>query len=125
MILDTNGLSAFADGESAIESFLRKADQIAVPVIVLGEYRFGIARSRNRRHYEQWIADYLPTFRVLDVDEQTTLSYCAVRSELTDAGRPIPSNDLWIAALCRQHSLPLLSRDRHFDFVTGIKRLAW
>jgi tRNA(fMet)-specific endonuclease VapC len=48
-----------------------------------------------------------------------------VRVELKSAGTPIPSNDVWIAALCRQHRLPLLSRDRHFDGVPGIRRLAW
>lgn len=125
MILDTNGLSAVAEGESALEPILRQAAQIAIPVIVLGEYRYGISQSRSRKHYEQWLAKYLPTFRILDVDERTTLSYSAVRTELKKAGTPIPSNDVWIAALCRQHSLPLLSRDRHFDAVAGIRRLEW
>jgi tRNA(fMet)-specific endonuclease VapC len=125
VILDTNGLSAVAGGESALEPILRKAVQMAIPVIVLGEYRYGISHSRNRKHYEQWLAEYLPKFRILDVDERTTLSYSAVRTELRMAGTPIPSNDVWIAALCRQHSLPLLSRDRHFDAVAGLRRLEW
>jgi tRNA(fMet)-specific endonuclease VapC len=125
VILDTNGLSAVAEGESALEPILRKVAQIAIPVIVLGEYRYGISQSRNRKHYERWLAEYLPTFRILDVDERTTLSYSAVRTELKRAGTPIPSNDVWIAALCRQHSLPLLSRDQHFDAVAGIRRVEW
>jgi len=125
VILDTNGLSAVAEGDSAVEPILRKAAQVAIPVIVLGEYRYGISQSRDRAHYEQWLAEYLPKFRILDVDEQTTISYSTVRTELRKAGTPIPSNDIWIAALCRQHFLPLLSRDRHFDLVSGITRLAW
>ncbi len=125
MILDTNGLSALAEGESGLEPLLRRASQVAIPVIVLGEYRYGISQSRNRIHYEQWLAEYLPSFRILDVDERTTISYSAVRRELKKAGTPIPSNDVWIAALCRQHSLPLLSRDRHFDAVSRIIRLDW
>ena len=125
MILDTNGLSAVAEGESALEPILRKAAQVAIPVIVLGEYRYGISQSRNRKPYERWLAEYLPTFRILDVDERTTLSYSAIRTELKRAGTPIPSNDVWIAALCRQHSLPLLSRDQHFDAVAGIRRVQW
>ncbi|MGD0228440.1 MAG: type II toxin-antitoxin system VapC family toxin [Terriglobia bacterium] len=125
MILDTNGLSALAEGEPAIEPLLRKAAQIAIPVIVLGEYRYGIAHSRDRKHYEEWLTEYLSRFRILDVDEATTISYRDVRTELKRAGTPIPSNDVWIAALCRQHRLPLLSRDRHFDAVPGIRRLAW
>ena len=125
MILDTNGLSAVAEGKSALEPVLRKATQVAIPVIVLGEYRYGISQSRDRAYYERWLTEYLPKFRILDVDERTTISYSAVRTELRKAGTPIPSNDIWIAALCRQHSLPLLSRDRHFDLVSGITRLAW
>jgi predicted nucleic acid-binding protein len=62
---------------------------------------------------------------VLDVDQETTYQYARIGLELKKIGKPIPSNDLWIAASCRQHSLPLLSRDRHFDFVPGIKRLSW
>ena len=125
MILDTNGLSAVAEGDPAIEPLLKKASQIAIPVIVLGEYRYGISQSRDRKRYEQWLGEYLPAFLSLNVDEQTTISYAAVRSELKKSGTAIPSNDVWIAALCRQHSLPLVSRDRHFDLVTGIERLAW
>lgn len=125
MILDTNGLSALADGEPALEPVLRRAAQVAIPVIVLGEYRYGISQSRNHIHYEQWLAEYLPSFRILDIDERTTISYSAVRRELKKAGTPIPSNDVWIAALCRQHSLPLLSRDRHFDAVPEIMRIDW
>lgn len=125
MILDTNGLSAAAEGDAALEPILRNATQIAIPVVVLGEYRYGISHSRHRLYYEQWMAEYLPTFRVLDIDEQTTIFYSAVRTELKKAGTPIPSNDVWIAALCRQHSQPLISRDRHFDAVPGITRLGW
>jgi tRNA(fMet)-specific endonuclease VapC len=125
MILDTNGLSALAEGESRLEPILQKATQIAVPVMVLGEYRYGIQQSRERQRYEHWLVEYLPKFRVLNVDEQTTTSYAAVRGELKRAGSPIPSNDVWIAALCRQHSLPVLSRDRHFDLVPGLRRIDW
>jgi len=125
VILDTNGLSAFVVGEPALEPLLRRAAQIAIPVIVLGEYRYGIAHSRDRKQYEEWLTAYLSRFRILDVDEETTLSYRDVRTELKRAGTPIPSNDVWIAAICRQHRLPLLSRDRHFDAVPGIRRLEW
>jgi tRNA(fMet)-specific endonuclease VapC len=104
MILDTNGLSAIAEGDAALEPILRDAKQIAVPVIVLGEYRYGVQHSRDRRRYEQWLAESLPKYRVLEVDEQTAVSYVLVRGELKRAGTPIPSNDRWIAALCRQHS---------------------
>lgn len=125
MILDTNGLSALVEGDLTLQPILGKANRVAIPVITLGEYRYGISQSRDRVRYEQWLASYLHGFQILDINEQTTFSYSAVRSELKKAGKPIPSNDIWIAALCRQYSLPLLSRDRHFDAVPGLTRLAW
>jgi tRNA(fMet)-specific endonuclease VapC len=125
VILDTNGLSALAEGDPTIEPLLRNAAQVSLPAIVLGEYRYGISHSRDRQRYEQWLTEYLPAFQVLDVDERTSIPYAVVRTELKRAGTPIPSNDVWIAALCRQHALPVLSRDRHFDLVPGIQRLNW
>lgn len=125
MILDTNALSAAADGDPAIVTHLEQADQVAIPVIVLGEYRYGIAQSRHRTAYESWLKGLLNDCLVLDVQEPTTPHYSEIIQDLKRKGKPIPTNDIWIAALCRQHAMPLLTRDRHFDAVTGIKRVAW
>ena len=125
MILDTNALSAFADGSAPVHDALQTAEVLAVPVVVLGEYRYGVAHSTRRGEYEAWLDRYLPTFRVLEITAETALEYAAIRSELRRLGKPIPSNDVWIAALCREHSLPLLSRDAHFDRVKGLRRLKW
>jgi tRNA(fMet)-specific endonuclease VapC len=125
LILDTNALSGIADGEAgAVEEF-GQARQVAIPVIVLGEYRFGIALSRRRSEYERWLADALGICEVLEVGEATSVQYAELRLELKLAGTPIPTNDLWIAALCRQHALPILSRDRHFDLIKGVRRVSW
>lgn len=125
MILDTNALSALAEGERSLAPVLREATLVAVSVIALGEYRYGISHSRDRLSYERWLTEYLPAFRILEIDERTTVHYAAVRGQLKKAGTPIPSNDAWIAALARQHLLPIVSRDRHFDFVGGIERIEW
>jgi tRNA(fMet)-specific endonuclease VapC len=125
VILDTNALSAFADEDPAILAVLAKAEQLAIPVVVLGEYRYGIAQSRNRAGYATWLTNLLPDCMVLDVNEQTSLYYADIHLELRQAGRPIPTNDIWIAALCRQYRLSLLSRDCHFDSVPGNRRLDW
>jgi len=125
MILDTNALSAAADADPGAVAVLARAEQIAIPVIVLGEYRHGIALSRNRASYENWLAGLLNDCMVLDIQEPTTHYYAEISLELKRKGKPIPTNDIWIAALCRQHSLPLLSRDRHFDLVAGSKRIGW
>jgi predicted nucleic acid-binding protein len=125
MILDTNALSAAADDDPAIVPLLARADQIAIPVIALGEYRYGIAQSRHRASYAEWLMGLLHDCLVLDANEPTTHHYAEITLELKQQARPIPTNDIWIAALCRQHSLPLLSRDRHFDLVPGVKRIGW
>lgn len=125
MILDTNALSAAADDDPGVAAVLARADEMAIPVIVLGEYRHGIAQSRNRASYEKWLAGLLNDSRVLDINEPTTHYYAEITLELKKMGKPIPTNDLWIAALCRQHGLALLSRDRHFDLVKGNERAGW
>ena len=94
-------------------------------MIVLGEYRLGIAQSRHYTSYKNWLRDWITAVTVLDIEEETTQHYAAIGLELKKKGRPIPTNDLWIAALCRQDGFPLLSRDQHFDVVAGIQRLDW
>ncbi len=125
MIVDTNALSAAADDDPAVIVILARAEQMAIPVIVLGEFRYGIAQSRHLAAYENWLGSLLRDCAVLDINEPTTQHYAEITLELKRKGKPIPTNDLWIAALCRQHSLPLLSRDRHFDQVAGLKRIGW
>ena len=125
MILDTNALSAFVDGNDEIANVLRFQPRAAIPVIVLGEFRYGVAASRHRKRYESWLSNNLAHFDILNVSEETTLAYASVRSQLKRSGHPIPANDAWIAALAVQHRLPILSRDRHFDEVDNIERRDW
>ena len=125
MILDTNALSAFVDGDAGVGEVLRRQAHAAIPVIVLGEFRYGIAESRHRAAYEGWLAHNLAHFDILSVTEATTTAYARLRIALKREGHPIPANDAWIAALALQHRLPVLSRDRHFDVVAGLERIGW
>jgi tRNA(fMet)-specific endonuclease VapC len=125
LILDTNALSAAAEEHAGVIVILASVQQLALPVVVLGEYRYGIAQSQHKARYRRWLDGLITDCLVLDVTEQTTHHYAIINVELRQAGKPIPTNDLWIAALCRQHGLPLLSRDRHFDVVPGIQRVGW
>lgn len=125
MILDTNALSAFIDGEPAVGEVLRRQARVAIPVIVLGEFRYGISQSRHRKAYEDWLEANLRRFEVLDVTGDTTHAYASVRVALRRSGRPIPANDAWIAALALEHRLPILSRDVQFDAVESIERRSW
>ncbi len=123
MILDTNALSAWADGDADVEASALLANQPVVPVVVLGEYLFGIRQSRYRTHYEDWLRRTLPLVQIAISDSATAESYATIRLELKRSGRPIPANDLWIAALARQHALPVLSRDTHFDAIRDLERI--
>jgi tRNA(fMet)-specific endonuclease VapC len=125
VILDTNALSAIADNQTVAVRIFSQAASIELPAIVLGEYRFGIAQSRRRNEYEKWLKELIAATLVLPVDQETSVHYAQIRSDLKKAGRPIPSNDLWIAALCRQHRLPLMSHVMHFDVVQGLERIGW
>ena len=131
MILDTNALSAWAEGLAAVEAALRSADRLVVPSVVLGEYYFGIRQSRHRIRYEEWLRRYLPLAEVATVTSATADAYAYadayadIRLQLQRVGKPIPANDAWIAALARQHALSVLSNDTHFDLVDGIRRIAF
>jgi tRNA(fMet)-specific endonuclease VapC len=125
VILDTNALSAFVDGDAGVGEMLRLQARAAIPVIVLGEFRYGIADSRHRGAYEAWLVSQLRHFDVLSVTEETAVTYAALRVALKRSGRPIPANDAWIAALALQHRLPVLSRDQHFDVVPNLERKSW
>ncbi len=75
--------------------------------------------------YERWIEEHLGDFEVLSVTRSTTFPYAALRNDIKRIGKPIPANDAWIAALCLEHGMPIVSRDEHFDVVPGIRRIAW
>lgn len=125
MILDTNAVSAFFEGLPEVCRRIGSCESLAVPSIVLGEYRFGISGSRLQVELDARLGRLERLAQVLVVDEITARHYATIRRELKDAGLPIPENDLWIAALVRQHALPLLSDDAHLDHVAGIRRIAW
>ena len=125
MILDANALSAWAEGVPEVKTPLQSAGRLIVPSVVLGEYYFGIRQSRHRNRYEEWLRRYLPLAEIAAVTSSTAAAYADIRLELKRAGTPIPPNDVWIAALARQHALPVLSNDVHFDAVADVRRIAF
>ncbi len=125
MILDTNAVSAILDGDSALAAVLSVAERHHLSAITLGEYRYGLKFSRHKRALESLLESLESESFLLALDNGTARYYADIRGELKAAGKPIPENDLWIAALARQHRLPIVSRDRHFDSVHGVRRIAW
>lgn len=125
LILDTNAVSAFADGDRQLRLAIGTERNLAAPAVVLGEYLFGIRQSRYRAQYERWLKAHLPLFSMLPIDAATAGRYAEIRLELKSAGEPIPSNDVWIAALARQYDYAILTRDRHFEAVQGVRLVSW
>jgi predicted nucleic acid-binding protein len=125
VILDTTALSAYADNVALVVDAVDSAPSIEIPVIALGEYAFGIQESRRAKSYAEWLSKFVALTRVLSINPETAQHYADARTKLKQNGTPIPANDLWIAALALQHRLPVLSRDRHFDSVKGVRRIGW
>ena len=114
--LDTNAYSDFMRGAAERVELVRTVQAIALPLIVLGELRAGFAagdrESTNAANLQRFLGS--PRVSVLAPDEQTTHYYAQLHRQLRDDGRPIPTNDLWVAALVVQHDLVLCTSDRHF-----------
>lgn len=124
-LLDTNAVSALLAGDKALGRVLETDERHALPTIVLGEYRFGLLRARARRALEPLLDELERESVVLNVEADTARVYAQVRERLRRAGKSIPENDVWIAALAVQHGLPVVSRDAHLDWVEGLTRLTW
>ncbi|PYQ31200.1 MAG: VapC toxin family PIN domain ribonuclease [Acidobacteria bacterium] len=125
MILDTNAISALLSGNGGLETVLDEESVHHLPVIAIGEYRYGLARSKYGQRLERLLDLLIQESVVLPIDESTTRHYARLREQLRRAGTPIPENDVWIAALAQQHDLPIISRDSHFDTVDPRIRRAW
>jgi len=125
VILDTNAVSALLKGDPALGEVLAAEERHHLPVVVIGEYRYGLFRSSHRDHLQKLLESLIQESIVLLIDETTAEAYSRVREELRGKGRPIPENDIWIAALARQHQQPVVSRDGHFDDVPDLRRLSW
>jgi tRNA(fMet)-specific endonuclease VapC len=106
-------------------ALLEDADAIMLPFVVLGELRAGFAHGRRQVENERTLRRFLlkEGVRVLFADDQTTHHYAAVFRQLRKQGTPIPTNDMWLAALVLQHNLALHARDRHLDSLPQIVRV--
>jgi tRNA(fMet)-specific endonuclease VapC len=123
--IDTNRYVDFARGLAAAVGRLRTAERILMPLIVLGELRAGLLAGSRGTENEASLARFLnsPRVDVLLADEDTTHHYARLFHQLRRQGTPIPTNDIWIAALVVQHQLYLFARDAHFDHLPQIPRL--
>jgi tRNA(fMet)-specific endonuclease VapC len=98
---------------------------IFIPSIVIGELFYGVEQSSKRNENRARIDLLVKIFDVLECDTDTARLYGKIKSELKGNGTPIPENDIWIAAQARQHDLVLVTRDKHFDGITGLTLERW
>lgn len=116
MALDTNRYRDFCEGQPEAVSNVQQAEHVFLPLPVLGELRAGFACGTMARKNEAVLNRFLneSRVRVLCMDEATCFWYARLFKQLREQGTPIPTNDLWIAALVEQHNLILYTGDGHF-----------
>ncbi len=125
MILDTNAVSDLFSGDERLALVLGNTRRHHLPSVVVGEYRYGLLGSSKQQVLVEMLEVLLGASILLPVDGSTAKHYALVRDQLKRNGTPIPENDVWIAALARQHDQPVVTRDVHFDAVEGLRRLSW
>lgn len=117
LALDTNRYVDLCRGVSETVALVEEAERVFLPFVVIAELRAGFAHGRRHADNERTLRRFLlkPGVAVVFADDQTTHHYAAVFKQLRRQGTPIPTNDMWLAALTLQHNLVLHARDRHFD----------
>ena len=124
-LLDTNIVIAILAKDPAVHQRLVEATEIFVPSIVLGELYYGARKSSRVESNIQTVDQFAAANRILICDSTTAQHYGQVKNLLREKGRPVPENDIWIAATAKQHDLTLVSRDNHFDEVEGLSLERW
>ena len=120
-ILDSNiVIEIFRNDAETIER-VRQLKTIYIPVIVLGELYYGANKSNQTPKRTVEIEQLKRRVSLLDVTEKTAENYGEIKDKLRQKGKPIPENDIWIAAIAKESGLPILTRDKHFQAVEGIQ----
>jgi tRNA(fMet)-specific endonuclease VapC len=124
-LLDTNAVIARNNGDSTLLKLLRDADQVFISTIVLGELYFGAEKSGRLEANLRDVEKIALSGAILSIDIGVACIFGRVRYQQRRKGRPIPENDVWIAAVTIQHDLTLLTRDAHFNEVEGLQLESW
>jgi len=122
LALDTNRYTDLCRDIAEVVAIVEHAEAVFLPFAVLGEVRAGFSLGKRGAENERVLRQFLmkPGVTVLFADDQTTHHYAALFRQLRRQGTPIPTNDLWTAALVLQHDLVLCHRDHHFDYLPQI-----
>lgn len=125
VLIDTNIYSLAMKGDDAVVAALRKIDFIGFSAISIGELLSGFKGGRLETKNREELNLFLDSPRVVahSIDEGTAEFYASVLNDLRAAGTPIPTNDIWIAAVAFQHGYKIYSKDHHFKMIPGLVQL--
>jgi tRNA(fMet)-specific endonuclease VapC len=124
-LLDTNVLIALLRCEPRTLVKIEGAEEVYLPSIVLGELYYGARKSKRIEENLLRLTHLAAQSAMLPCDEGTAVRYGEIKDDLRRQGRPIPENDLWIAAIAVQHGLTLVTSDSHFEVVAGLAVESW
>ena len=125
LLIDSNRFIDFCAGDENVVSAFESASRLCIPFIVLAEIRSGglvTKRGLNQVRILQELINQ-PGVQSIHSSDATSHHYAQIYSMLRKSGTPIPTNDIWIAALAIEHDLILFSRDSHFDKIPMLARL--
>lgn len=125
VLVDTNIVIALFAGDPVVMEKLQQQTAVFLCVPVIGELRYGALASGRVEFNLARLDAFAKAVRILECDADTAASYAAVKHHLRTKGRPIPENDVWIAAIARQHRLKLISRDAHFSQIEELRAELW
>lgn len=125
--LDTNAYSALARGQETVATYVKSSVDIAIPLPVLGELYFGIYDGKNTTSNYENLEKFLSSSRVtvLKTDQETAKLFGELATELKKIGKPIQQNDIWIAALCKQHGYSLITNDQGLKNIIGLHTISF
>lgn len=124
-LLDTNIVIALFANDGLVKENLGKAEEVFISSVVIGELFYGAYKSGRAKENITRVDTFASNNVVLGCDTETSRIYGEIKNALSVKGRPIPENDIWIAAVAIQHGLILVSRDSHFDEIDKLKIEAW
>lgn len=124
-LLDTNVIIDLLANDEVVGKKLAEAEEAFISSIAVGELYYGAEKSSRPAENVSRIDEFAAITTVLGCDTETARHYGQIKNMLRAKGRPIPENDLWIAAVARQHSLTLVTRDKHFNEIDGLPTVFW
>jgi len=123
--VDTNVPTAFLGGDRDVLKEMARAKKVWLPIPVLGELIYGALKSTNKEANLKEISKVLLLAGIIECDEKVADRYGRIRLDLKKKGRPIPENDIWIAACAEVKKVPLVTRDSHFNEIDSLEKVRW